>query len=67
MSVPSHVDVECWRVRPQRHGTRDVVDVRYCVWRVDGSWHASAYGISIERVHLPGLLADLQAVAAEDR
>ena len=60
------VEIEAWRVALQKHGARRVVDVRYAVWQMDGVWHLSQYGISVDLHQMPKLIADLQAIAVAE-
>src|SRR5689334_1011257 len=66
--MPELVDVEAWHVYPQRYGTRQVVVIRYCVWDVDGCWHATDYAITVEPHHVLHLIDGLtEAVGLPSR
>jgi hypothetical protein len=60
-------EIECWCVSRQRHGTRDVVDIRLYTWGLDDWWHPSRYGVSISIEMVPRLVDELIEAAGLPR
>jgi hypothetical protein len=56
--------VDGWFATLRHQAGREIIDLTYCHWDLDGRWHATPYACSIPLVEL---IAELEAAVGAER